>query len=72
MWNLGIRLWAAWRFTLFLALAGGVLYVIYRVDGIGKVFGWALLILLGCTVAVYWALRDLVRREIGHRAIGRL
>jgi uncharacterized membrane protein (DUF2068 family) len=72
MWNLGIRLWAVWRFTLFLALVAGVLFVIYLVDGMGAVFGWTVALSALGTVAVFYALRDFVRREINHRIGGRL
>ncbi|SFR29354.1 hypothetical protein SAMN04488564_118155 [Lentzea waywayandensis] len=72
MWKLGIKLWAVWRFTLYLALAGGVLWVIYQFDGPGKVFGWALVVSVLGAAAVYFMLRDFVRREINHRVAGRL
>jgi FtsH-binding integral membrane protein len=72
MWNLGIRLWAAWRFTLFLGLVALVLFVVYQVDGAGKVFGWTVALAVLGTVAVFYTLRDFVRREINHRIGGRL
>jgi len=72
MWNLGIRLWAAWRFALFAGLAALVLFVIYQVDGAGSVFRWAVALAVLATVCVFFALRDFVRREINHRIGGRL
>jgi len=72
MWNLGIRLWAAWRFALFLALVAVVLFVVYQVDGLGKVFGWTVALSGLGSIAVFYALRDFVRREINHRIGGRL
>ncbi|WP_367131160.1 hypothetical protein [Saccharothrix sp. HUAS TT1] len=71
MWNLGIRLWAAWRFALFLGVAAGVLFVVYQVDGFGAFFGWTLVLALVGVVAVFYILRDFVRREVDHRR-GRL
>lgn len=71
MWNLGIRLWAAWRFALFLALVAGVLFVVYQVDGLGQVFGWTVALAVLGAVGVFYLLRDFVRREIADRR-GRL
>ncbi|KOX12783.1 hypothetical protein ADK67_44945 [Saccharothrix sp. NRRL B-16348] len=71
MWNLGIRLWAAWRFALFLAVVGGVLFVVYQVNGTGAFFVWTLVLALSGVVAVFYILRDFVRREVEHRR-GRL
>lgn len=71
MWNLGIRLWAAWRFALFLAVVVGVLFVVYQVDGTGAFFVWTLVLALAGVVAVFYILRDFVRREVEHRR-GRL
>jgi uncharacterized membrane protein (DUF2068 family) len=71
MWNLGIRLWAAWRFALFLAVVAGVLFVVYQVDGTGSFFVWTLVLSLAGVVAVFYILRDFVRREVEHRR-GRL
>ncbi|MEJ2854882.1 MULTISPECIES: hypothetical protein [unclassified Saccharothrix] len=71
MWNLGIRLWAAWRFALFLALVGAVLFVVYQFDGGGGVFAWTVVLAVVSVVGVFYALRDFVRREIDHRR-GRL
>lgn len=72
MWNLGIRLWAAWRFALFLALVAAALFVVYQVDGMGKVFGWTVALSALGVIGVFYALRDFVRREINHRIGGRL
>jgi hypothetical protein len=66
MWKLGIRLWALWRFVQFTAAAVVLLAIIYAVDGPSLVFVFTGLVATLALVAVYYALRDFVRREVGH------